>query len=179
MQTNHNKNHLPICLLLLLTIIVFSQCQKSIEQTAIHPDFVPDSVESYYNGYRLFFLRHIDTLYNDTLYSVCYLGPGGDTIRARVPLIYDQPDTTIWVNFYLRNNGDTLIYDNHFELAPDSLPNHPGEPFQALSVPPADTSLSNTITQKEKAVISEIQQYLEDYQLIEKQKQHEVFIEQL
>ena len=57
-----------------------------------------------------FFVRYIDTLTNDTLYYVCFLGPNGDSIPDRVPVIYENGDT-LYYNYYLNNNGDTVLLD--------------------------------------------------------------------
>lgn len=179
MKTWRITNLLLIALLLFLATAGLIHCRKPTAQPAIHPHFLPDSVQSYFNGHRLFFMRHIDTLYTDTLYSVCYLSPQGDTIRARLPFHYEHPDTTIWVNFYLRNNGDTLICDDHSELVLDSLPIHSGDSCRTLPLPSTDISLPDSITHQEQTVISEIQQYLKDYQQLENKKQHEASIKQI
>lgn len=148
-------------LTVVLLIAVFFHMASRQKRELLVPDSLQVEGETYYNGYRLFFLRHIDTLYSDTLYSVCYLGPKGDTLRALLPLHYTEPDTTIWVNFYLRNNGDTIICDDSPELSPV----HSKEQLEA------DTCSFDSISRMEKAVIGEIEQYLLDYQTVNSLKQ--------
>ena len=74
------------------------------EESVLEPEPVLEPVNP------KFFVRYIDTLTNDTLYYVCFLGPNGDSIPDRVPVIYENGDT-LYYNYYLNNNGDTVLLD--------------------------------------------------------------------
>lgn len=161
-----------ILALFTIFILYFSCCHR---QTWKNQPVCPDTIVTDANidqaQYRLFFIRHIDTIYNDTLYSVCYLSPEGDTIRAKLPLQSD-PDTTIWVNYYLRNNGDTIIIENHSELFLDSLPVEHSNLFQNRPEMTINESLADSISNKERAVIEEVEQYVKNFQLVRTAKKH-------
>lgn len=143
-----------ICLLLLIALSL--SCRQQTENEVSVPlDCTDEQANEVDNSNRLFFIRHIDTLYNDTLYSVCYLSPDGDTIRTKREFHYENPDTTIWMNFYLRSNGDTIFCEDQSQL---SLENSTG-------VVPNDS-----ITTGARDVITEILQYLKDCEQIRSAK---------
>ena len=165
------KKSIPVFITILPVVIFLCCCRQQVTSPVVHSDFNSDPAKDYYNGYQLFFIRHVDTLHNDTLYSVCYLDSAGDTIRAMIPFSYENPDTTIWLNFYLRNNGDTIICDEHSET---TISNTSDSQIDTLQISiTSEGCRQDSITKEGKAVIAEIQQYLEDYQLVEEQRQND------
>lgn len=152
----------PLLLFLTLSVYMERYVQKLPRVQSFQSE--PHHVENRQNicdKFRICFIRHIDTLFNDTLYSVCHIGSDGETIRARLPMLYENPDTTIWTYFYLRNNGDTILYENNPEA------NNTETGFQGKNQC-IDKSINDSITPEEQDVINEIQQYLTDYNEIEK-----------
>lgn len=152
----------PLLLFLTLSICMERYVQKppQVQSFQLEPHPV-ENRQKICDKVQTCFIRHIDTLFNDTLYSVCHIGSNGETIRVRLPVLYENPDTTIWTYFYLRNNGDTILYENNSEA------DNTGAVFQGKNQC-IGKSINDSITPEEQNVINEIQQYLTDYKEIEK-----------